>query len=141
MRNLGGAFIAVDPGRRKCGVALMDMAGRVFEKGIVELEDFAGFLKEIREKNAVMGLVVVGDGTGKAAVVDIAQGVFGGAVEVRIVKETDTTIIARRKYFEENPPRLLMRLLPAGLRVPPRPVDDFAAVVIGEIYIKEQVNL
>lgn len=140
MKVLSGTIIAVDPGRKKCGVAAMDAAGKVFEKGIVELEDFADYLKEIKTKIADIRVVAVGDGTGKAPVLEAAREVFGEAVEVVVVKETDTTIIARRKYFEENRPRGLLRLLPAGLRVPPGPVDDFAAVVIGEIYIKGQAS-
>ncbi|CAN0394535.1 unnamed protein product, partial [Phaeothamnion confervicola] len=43
---------------------------------------------------------------------------------------------ARQRYYVENPPKGLWRLVPMGLQVPSVPVDDFAAVVMAEDYLK-----
>ena len=50
------------------------------------------------------------------------------------VEEAYTSERARRRYFAENPPRGLARLIPAGMRTPPVPVDDWVAVLLAEAY-------
>jgi hypothetical protein len=49
-----------------------------------------------------------------------------------IIDESFTTMEGRRLYWKLHPPRGLWRLVPLSLRVPPRPVDDLAALVILE---------
>ena len=52
-----------------------------------------------------------------------------------IVNEYRTTDEAKKRYWQENPPKGIRRLIPRGMLVPPVPVDDFAAVIIGEKYL------
>ena len=57
---------------------------------------------------------------------------------VTTVSEELTSRLARERYWEDNPPRGLARLIPLGLRVPPRPVDDYAAVIIAERLLEQR---
>ena len=50
-------------------------------------------------------------------------------IPVVIVDETNTTLDARRRYYDENPPKGLLRLLPRGLLVPSAPLDGYAALL------------
>lgn len=54
---------------------------------------------------------------------------------VALVPEAHTTERARKRYFQEHPPRGWRRLIPLGLQVPPTPVDDYAAVLIAEDFL------
>jgi hypothetical protein len=48
------------------------------------------------------------------------------------VEEAYTSQRARIRFRLENPPRGFERLLPPGLRTPPRPYDDYVAVLLAE---------
>ena len=52
-----------------------------------------------------------------------------------------TTMNARRRYWRENPPGCLARLVPEGMRLPPRPIDDYAAVLLAERYLAGAADL
>ena len=52
-----------------------------------------------------------------------------------LVPERDSTLRARDRYFRDQPTPWWQRLLPRGMRVPPRPVDDYAAVVLAEEFL------
>ena len=49
-----------------------------------------------------------------------------------MVPEAGTTLAARQRYWELEPPRGWRRLLPKGLRVPPRDIDDVVAQLLLE---------
>jgi hypothetical protein len=51
-----------------------------------------------------------------------------------VVDETDTSYRARALYFADHPPRGWRRLVPLGLQLPPRPIDDYAALLIARRY-------
>ena len=55
-----------------------------------------------------------------------------------MVDERATTLLARRRYFDANPPRGWKRLVPRGMLLPPRPIDDFAAVLIAERLLERE---
>jgi hypothetical protein len=53
-------------------------------------------------------------------------------VPVVLMDERGSTEAARRRYWRENPARGLLRLIPSAWRVPPVPVDDYAALLLAE---------
>lgn len=131
-------LIAIDPGRDKCGAAIMDYSGAVLHRESVAVDDLWDRLAFFCMKYPDTDRVAVGGGTGGQRVLAALAHSAAKHLPVSLVDETDTTMLARARYFEAHPPRGLMKLLPRGLRVPPRPVDDFAAVIIGERFLKEQ---
>jgi len=123
--------LSIDPGREKCGLAVLDSRDGVLARGVVPtttLEDVA------REWAAAHHptVVVLGGGTGHRSVRSFLRQL---SVPVEVVPESHTTLRARRRYFQENPPRGWRRLIPRGLLQPPVPVDDYAALLIAEGYL------
>lgn len=121
-----GPVLAVDPGKAKCGVALVGRDGSPLALRIVPLDRL---LPEVSDLLASHDhhTILVGESTGRDAVL---QALSPLALTLHTVPETGTTLRARALYFRDHPPRGLARLLPAGMRVPPRPVDDYAALAI-----------
>jgi RNase H-fold protein (predicted Holliday junction resolvase) len=58
------------------------------------------------------------------------------AVPVLLVDEWGTTLAARQRYWQLWPPRGWRRLLPMGLRLPPRDLDDLAAQILLERWLQ-----
>lgn len=129
-------MLAVDPGRSKCGLAVVDAQAGVLHREVAAADRLEARVEALMASFAP-DAVVVGDRTGAGEVsrrlraLPAVQAV-GGAVPV---DEAGTSWEARRRYFQANPPRGLWRLVPVGLRVPPVPVDDWAAVVLAERYL------
>ncbi len=129
--------MAIDPGRAKSGVVVADAAGGVLtilERGVVPTAGLAPLLREWGSRHAVTQ-VVVGDRTGGDALRRILVDALPG-VPVEAVGEAHTTLLARRRYFADHPPRGWRRLLPRSMQLPPEPYDDYAAVVILERFLE-----
>lgn len=127
-------IIAVDPGRDKCGLAVVTEDGRVRLLRIVDRPDLPAVVADLVSRDAPAALLV-GDGTGSADVVAALEA-LALPVAPRLVSERDTTLRARGRYFEDNPPRGWRALIPRGLLLPPRAVDDYAALVIAEDWLR-----
>jgi hypothetical protein len=76
--------------------------------------------------------VALGAGTNASA---LAQDLHALGVPVHLIDETDTTYRARALYFADNPPRGWRKWVPLGLQLPPRPIDDYAALLIARRHI------
>ncbi len=126
--------LGIDPGTRKCGYALVAEVGAPLELGIVATVEFGAALRALGERFAIRA-VALGGGTHRA---EIEALVAGLGVPVYIVDERATTLLARRRYFEANPPRGWRRLVPRGMLLPPRPIDDFAALLIAERLLAQE---
>ena len=124
--------VAVDPGREKCGLAAVSREGTL-ERTIVQTADVAQAVAELASRRGAV-VIVVGSRTGsEQARATIEQAATG--LPVVTVEEHMTTMEARARYWRENPPGCLGRLIPEGMRLPPRPLDDYAAVLLAERYL------
>jgi hypothetical protein len=133
--SVGGVIVAVDPGREKCGVAVLAGDGEVLARQVVAVGELAGCIRMVCGERDVRA-VVVGTGTGHAAVKSALMGALSGkTVEIVDVPEFGTTLAARKLYYRYNPARGWRRLLPVGLRVPSEPLDGYAAEAIGRRYV------
>jgi hypothetical protein len=59
---------------------------------------------------------------------------------IHSVDEFETTRFARTLYFAEHPPRGWRRLIPVGMQLPPRPIDDYAAILIARRFLARGVE-
>jgi RNase H-fold protein (predicted Holliday junction resolvase) len=123
--------LAVDPGREKCGVAVCSPEGIVARR-VVALADLPGLVRDWVDALGV-GVVLIGDQTGCKQVFDLLSSL---SLPVTAVAERGTTLLARRRYFQDHPPMGWRRLLPLTFQVPQEAYDDYAAVVLAEIYLK-----
>ncbi len=133
--RLVGAVLGIDPGTRKCGYAAVAAARATpLELGIVPTEELAERLAELAARLPLRA-VALGGGTHTGAVASLL-GALG--VPVHVIDERDTTLLARRRYFEVNPPSGWRKLVPRGMLLPPRPIDDFAALLIAERLLERE---
>ncbi len=131
---MNGFVLGIDPGTRKAGFAIVDGAdGAVIERGIEPIDALLARAKILVERHEVV-TIALGAGT-NATALSAALAPLG--VPVRPVDERETTLRARSLYFADNPPRGWRRLIPLGMQVPPRPIDDYAAVLIARRYLAD----
>jgi RNase H-fold protein (predicted Holliday junction resolvase) len=120
--------VAVDPGREKTGLAVVRRDGSCAHREIVPTADAPARVRSLVEEHHPVA-VVVGDRTASAEVArSLAEATGIGAESVDEHRSTEE---ARELWRRTEPARGLARLLPAGLRVPREPVDDYAAWVLG----------
>jgi RNase H-fold protein (predicted Holliday junction resolvase) len=128
--------LSIDPGKKKCGMAVVD--NRLsFITGMVA--DNKELLKqiEIYRNRYKIDKIVLGCGTNSKEIYDRIKEQYPN-LELTKLSEKNTTIQARRRYFEYYPPTGIAKILPVSLRIPPCPYDDFAAFVIAERYFLSQ---
>jgi len=131
-QSVDGPILAIDPGKDKCGVAVVARDGRVLERAVVATAEIVPISARLVARHQVTD-IVLGDRT---AAKDVAQAVAAG-IELRLtlVDEHRSSEQARRRFFRENPPRGWRRLLPVTLLTPDRPYDDYVAVLLAERYL------
>ena len=126
-------ILGIDPGTRKCGYAVIASAGaRPAAIGIVETPALPEFVRRLLSEHPI-DTIALGSGT-HAPPVAALLGACG--IPVQIVNEHETTLRARARYFQDWPPRGWRRLVPRGMLLPPRPIDDYAALLIAERYLE-----
>lgn len=130
------AVLAVDPGRAKCGLAVVTQGGEVKLRAIVSPEQVFERLMALVQQHAPIA-VVVGSGTGCQKFARTLSLESVGA-PVEWVDERCTSEEARRRFVLAEPARGWQRLLPRSLRVPDRPYDDYAAVILAERWWAER---
>ncbi len=130
------AVVGVDPGRAKAGYAVVESDGAVIAAGIERLDRLPGRLTEVLAGSAVEA-IALGRGTNARAVLPMLEG-FG--LPVHLVDERETSRFARRLYFEDHPPIGWRRLIPLGLQLPSRPIDDYAAILIARRFLARGVE-
>ncbi|MGE4199970.1 MAG: Holliday junction resolvase RuvX [Vulcanimicrobiota bacterium] len=128
--------LAVDPGKRKCGLAVVSRSQGVIQREVVATEELIERVRQWTQQHSV-DTVLVGGSTGSKEVV----GRLKNELEIKptIVDERHTTERARYRYFQDHPPRGFWRLVPLGLQIPPGPYDDYAAVVMAEEFLEKPV--
>lgn len=134
----GKLILAIDPGRGKCGLAVVNKSGTV-HRAIVPREGIVFAVKDCLQRFTGIDRVVLGDRTGSHELRAELEGVVGG-IPVSFVDEHLSTQEARRLFWRENPPRGWRRLMPLSLQVPPEPYDDLVAVVLARRYMARDEN-
>lgn len=124
---------ALDPGRDKCGFAVVAMDGSVVTQKIIDTITMTEAIKEATEGHGCCRLVM-GNGTTSSAARERIAKEFP-ELEVEMVDEYNTTQLAKGEYWKANPPRGLKKLIPITMQVPPVPVDDYVAVILARRYI------
>jgi RNase H-fold protein (predicted Holliday junction resolvase) len=133
--------LAIDPGHRKCGLAVVARHSRdedkleILARSIEATEDVEPKIEEYRDQFGFRR-VIVGNGTTSRQLISQLRELLPGTGILRI-DEKNTTLQARERYWEENPRRGWRRLLPSTMQAPPEDVDDFVAVILAERVLLE----
>lgn len=131
---MNGFVLGIDPGTRKAGFAIVHSSdGGVIDRGIEAIDALLARAKMLVERHEVV-TIALGQGTNANA---LGAALASLGVPVRLVDERETTLRARSLYFADHPPRGWRKLIPLGMQVPPRPIDDYAAVLIARRYLAD----
>ena len=133
-----GAVAGLDPGRSKCGLVLTDPGRRRLVRAAVLPPEPC--FEELRRWLAQgCSAVVLGNGTGSGPWRRRLEALTPAPL-VLLVEERGSTLAARRRYWQLFPARGLRRLLPEGLRQPPRDWDDVVAQVLLEEWLGQPLE-
>lgn len=129
-------IIAVDPGRTKCGLAVVDLSGGCLARCVVERADMKRQVTEYIRRFP-LSVVVVGDRTGSKQVLDELAPVLAHsqAGKAELVKEHLSSVEGRRLYLADHR-KGWRRFWPLGLQHPAEPYDDYTAEVLAKRYLR-----
>lgn len=132
------AVIAIDPGREKCGFAVVSLSGDVVYKAIVDVRELPEVVTRwASEAGLDVVACAIGDRTGARDVVAALRAAGVRPELIRSVDEHRSSEAGRRRYWREKPPRGWRRLIPVSMQTPPEPYDDFVAVELAHRYLAD----
>ena len=119
-------IVGIDPGRDKCGVAVLSGDAEILFEKVIETADFETVLKNLKAQFNFES-AILGNGTTHKNAEKILRSLN---LEVKIVDEKHTTEEARKLYWKKNPPQGWRKILPTSMQVPPVPVDGIVAEIL-----------
>lgn len=126
-------ILGFDPGRDKCGLAVMDKRQQLLYHQVVQSPEALATMQSLCQQFAVEIIVMGDQTTAKSWKQKIEQ--LNLALPIFMVDERYSSLEARDRYWQMYPPKGLDRLIPKGLREPPRPIDDLVAILLIERYL------
>ncbi|MBW4577254.1 MAG: pre-16S rRNA-processing nuclease YqgF [Aphanothece sp. CMT-3BRIN-NPC111] len=127
-------ILGFDPGRDKCGLAVIGLDQQLHYHKVVPAEEAIATIMALCQKFPIATLVMGDQTTAKSWKQKLKSNLTG--VPIVLVDERYSSLEARDRYWQMYPPKGLKRLLPQGLRQPPRPVDDIVAILLIERYLQ-----
>ena len=125
------AILGFDPGKDKCGVAVKKEGGELIYHEVISSQEVIISMDALCKKHGVK-LLVMGNQTTSKQWKQRLQENLTTKVPIVMVDERNSTLEARDRYWEMYPPQGLKKLIPQGMRLPPRPVDDIVAILLIE---------
>lgn len=134
MSGLGGAMIlGFDPGRAKCGIAVMGSDRALCYHAVVMTEQAIATLADLRQRFPITLLVMGDQTTAKEWQRQLSE--LPDPLPIVMVDERYSTLEARDRYWQMFPAKGLNRLVPASFRTMPRAIDDIVAILLIERYL------
>lgn len=127
-------FLSIDPGKDKSGLAVMDSMGMVLEKEVVLTPFMNNEIINLFKKYNFKKIIIGDTKNGKRLEKEIKH--LNASFNTILSDEHGSTLKARSLFWKENKPRGIWRFIPESLRLPYKPYDDLAAVVIGKRYLE-----
>nr|WP_277882523.1 Holliday junction resolvase RuvX [Pseudanabaena sp. FACHB-2040] len=122
-----------DPGRQKCGLAIMGLDRVLRHQEVVQAESALDTIQTLRQQYPISIIVMGNQTTAKTWKTKIET--LPDSPRVMLVDERYSTLEARDRYWQMYPPKGVGRLLPQSLRKIPRPIDDIVAILLIERYL------
>lgn len=134
-------IISIDPGRAKCGIAVMagPCSPQCLKRSVVETNRLVLEIGTLLRSYAGIRTLIIGSGTGSAPLRRAVKSTFT-TLEVISVDEYRSSERARARYLKENVPYGWRRLMPAALRTPELPYDDYVAIILAEEYFQKKLG-
>lgn len=126
--------MAIDPGRKKCGLAIVTAKAQILTKKVIPIERLKETVESF-DKEFGVDQIIVGDRTNSRYV---RQCLVFMKKPIISVNEDKSTLEGRYRYLKENT-KGLARFIPIGLRIPKQPFDDYVAVILAERFLKNNL--
>lgn len=127
-------ILGFDPGRDKCGLAVMGKERQLLDHQVVASQDAIATIQQLCQHYAIETIVMGDQTTAKSWKQKLSRD-LSVSVPIILVDERYSTLEARDRYWQMYPPQGLKRLIPQGMRQPPRPIDDIVAILLIERYL------
>lgn len=127
-------LLGFDPGRDKCGLAVMGADLKLYYHQVIPAVEAIAAIQALRQQFPI-SLLVMGDQTTAKQWKQQLEQELSEPLAIVMVDERYSSLEARDRYWQMYPPRGFSKLLPQGLRQPPRPVDDIVAIILLERYV------
>ncbi len=137
--------LAIDPGRSKCGVAVCtprDDSDRpkILHREVVPTDKLVLHVTALVDAHHP-NVVLIGDGTQSATLRKAVGKSLPDGMRFEEVPEAFTSQRVRARLQKEWLPKGLVRLLPSGLRPPPKAYDDYVAALLAEDWLLAQKQI
>ncbi|BAZ68127.1 MAG: Holliday junction resolvase RuvX [Pelatocladus maniniholoensis HA4357-MV3] len=127
-------ILGFDPGKDKCGLAVMGLDRKLHYHQVVSSNEAIASIETLRQKLPI-SLMVMGNQTTSQRWKQQLQQELSEQLNIILVDERYTSLEARDRYWQMFPPKGITKLLPQGMRTPPRPIDDIVAILLIERYL------
>ena len=127
-------LLGFDPGRDKCGLAVMEENYDIHYHQVVNASDAMATIELLCKQFSIETIVMGNQTTAKYWQQEI-KGNLSVSIPIIMVDERNSSLEARDRYWQMYPPQGLARLIPQGMRLPPRPLDDIVAILLIERYL------
>ena len=131
-------FIAIDPGKFKCGLVLAEISEQKVYKAIVLkseiLEEFVKNLNSVED----ISKIIIGNGTTSR---EVREKLYFFKKEIVTFEEKNTSYRAKARYFELFPISGLKFLMPREVFILNKNLDAISALIILEDYCKMKFTL
>ncbi len=128
-------ILGFDPGRDKCGLAVMGKERQLIYHQVVPSHEAITRLQQLCQQFPIETIVMGDQTTAKSWKKKLEQH-LSMSLPIVLVDERYSSLEARDRYWQMYPPKGLQRLIPQGLREPPRPIDDIVAILLIERYLR-----
>jgi RNase H-fold protein (predicted Holliday junction resolvase) len=126
-------ILGFDPGKDKCGVAVMGINLALLYHQVVLTAETIDRIRDLCQHYSVTQ-IVMGDQTTSKQWQQQLTTAFP-TLPISLVDERYSSLEARDRYWQMYPPNFLTSLIPQGMRQPPRPIDDIVAIILIERYL------
>ncbi len=134
MADQNQTILGFDPGKDKCGVAVMSGNRGLLDHQVVLTAAVIAKISDLCSQYNVSRIVIGDQTTSKQWQQQLAL-VFPD-LPISPVDERHSSLEARDRYWQMYPANFLTGLIPQGMRRPPRPIDDIVAIILIERYLE-----
>lgn len=126
-------LMGIDPGRDKCGIAVMDDRAKVYLHQVINAEQTIAKVNMVITEYPINTLVIGNQTTSKQWQNKLKD--YFPQLAIAPVDEKFTSQLARTRYWQMYPPRGWQKLIPLGMRTPPCPIDHIVAIILIERFL------
>ncbi len=127
-------YLGFDPGKDKCGVAIVDDQGQAHHHEVIPTAAVVEQIKTLAAQWSVTQVVIGDRTTSKQWQAQLQTEL--PQLSIAPVDEHHSTLAARDLYWEMYPAQGFQKIIPQGMRLPPRPIDDLVAILLVRRYLK-----